>query len=133
MIIFNKPETIHDPEDAYKYLKDFRYKNKEYFILLGVDTKHQIRFRHIVSIGCLNAAIVHPREVFRPAIAYEDGIAAIIVAHNHCSGCVQPSREDLNSTSRLAECGEILGIELLDHLIVSKEEELSIRQYGWPR
>ena len=83
-----------------------------------------------VSVGTLNASLVHPREVFRPAVTLQ--AAALVVAHNHPSGCARPSGDDLELTRRLARCGGLLGIELLDHLIVGDGEVASIREQGWP-
>ncbi len=80
-------------------------------------------------MGSLNANIVHPREVFRPAITR--GAAAIILVHNHPSGDVTPSREDLNLTARLVEAGRLLGIEVLDHLIVAESRYLSFRSESY--
>lgn len=132
MLIYEKPTRCHGPEDVYELLDAFRELNKEYFIVFGLNARHDILFRHIVSIGCLNACIVHPREVFRPLVSFKKGVIAAIIAHNHCSGAVEPSVEDLNITSRLSACGELLGIEILDHLIVSCENNKSLRDYGWP-
>ncbi len=83
-----------------------------------------------VSIGSLNASLVHPREVFKPAVALS--AAAVIVAHNHPSGNARPSGDDLELTARLDRCGELLGVALLDHLVVGDTEVTSIREYGWP-
>jgi DNA repair protein RadC len=83
-----------------------------------------------VSIGSLNASLVHPREVFKQAVV--GSAAALVVAHNHPSGCAQPSGDDLDLTCRLDRCGELLGISLLDHLVVGEQEIVSIREYGWP-
>ncbi len=78
----------------------------------------------------MNASLVHPREVYKPAIARS--AAAIIVAHNHPSGNARPSGDDLDLTARLDRCGELLGVALLDHLVVGDTEVTSIREYGWP-
>jgi DNA repair protein RadC len=83
-----------------------------------------------VSVGSLNASLVHPREVYKPAVAL--GMAAVIAAHNHPSGCARPSADDLELTARLDRCGQLLGIELLDHIIVGHAEMVSLRQHGWP-
>jgi len=123
--------TVHGPEDLTSLLySEMHGLDREHFVALYMDTRHRLTGHQTISIGCLNASIVHPREVFRGAVTR--GAAALIVAHNHPSGCSQPSREDLNLTARLTECGRLLGIELLDHLIIGDKEFTSLRQYGWP-
>lgn len=104
--------------------------DREHFLGLYLDARHRVLAVRTVSVGTLNASLVHPREVFRPAVALQ--AAALIVAHNHPSGCVRPSGDDLELTRRLARCGSLLGIELLDHLIVGDGEVASIREQGWP-
>ena len=104
--------------------------DREHFIGLYLDARHRVVAVRTVSVGTLNASLVHPREVFRPAVALQ--AAAVIVAHNHPSGCARPSGDDLELTRRLARCGGLLGIELLDHLIVGDGEMVSIREHGWP-
>ncbi len=94
-----------------------RYKNlkEEYFFVLSLDNEHKVLAIRVVSIGILNRCLVHPREVFAAAIA--DRAAAIIVAHNHPSGCLTPSEDDKQITERLVKAGVLLGIDVLDHLI----------------
>ncbi len=104
--------------------------DREHFLGVYLDARHRVRAVRTVSVGTLNASLVHPREVFRPAVALQS--AALIVAHNHPSGCAHPSGDDLELTRRLARCGGLLGIELLDHLIVGGAEMVSIREHGWP-
>jgi DNA repair protein RadC len=123
--------TVHGPEDLTQILyAEMHGLEREHFVALYMDTRHRLTGHQMISVGCLNASIVHPREVFRGAIAR--GSAAIIVAHNHPSGCTLPSVEDLSLTARLSECGKLVGIELLDHLIIGDNEFTSLRQYGWP-
>jgi DNA repair protein RadC len=93
-----------------------------------LDTRNQEIKRDIVSIGTLNYNLVHPREVFEPAV--KNLAASVIVAHNHPSGCLEPSDEDLSLTKRLAQAGKLLGIELLDHVIVTREGFMSFKQKG---
>ncbi len=104
--------------------------DREHFLALHLDSRHRVLTVETVSVGTLNASLVHPREVFRAAIALQ--AAAVLVAHNHPSGCPQPSGDDLELTRRLARCGSLLGIELLDHLVVGDGEVVSIREHGWP-
>lgn len=104
--------------------------DREHFLAIHLDARHRVLAVRTVSVGTLNASLVHPREVFRPAVALQ--AAAVIVAHNHPSGCARPSRDDLELTRRLARCGSLLGIELLDHLVVGDGELISLREHGWP-
>jgi len=123
--------TLQGPEDVIPILREeFRGCDREHFLALHLDTRHRLRSVETVSVGSLNASLVHPREVFRRAVAL--GTAALIVAHNHPSGCAEPSREDVELTARLAECGRLMGIELLDHFVVGAEHAVSFREHGWP-
>jgi len=122
---------VRRPVDCHGLLRrEFRGLDRERFLALYLDTRHRILDLETVSVGSLNASLVHPREVFRPAVALR--AAAVIVAHNHPSGCAEPSGEDLALTARLDRCGELLGIALLDHLVAGVDEIVSIREYGWP-
>ncbi len=114
------------PQDIWAELKDIREQKKEHFVTFYLDTRNQEIKRDIVSIGTLNYNLVHPREVFEPAV--KNLAASVILAHNHPSGCLEPSDEDLSLTKRLAQAGKLLGIEVLDHVIVTKEGWLSFKQ-----
>lgn len=92
---------------------------REHFVLMGLTVKHRVIGLHTISVGCLTSSLVHPREVFRPAILM--GAAAIVVCHNHPSGDPEPSAEDLALTRRLTAAGTLLGIEVLDHVILGDE------------
>jgi DNA repair protein RadC len=123
--------AVQRPEDLHSLLRrEFQGLDRERFLALYLDTRHSLRLVETVSIGTLNASLVHPREVFKNAIGIS--AAAVIVAHNHPSGCAQPSNDDLKLTARLDRCGEVLGISLLDHLVVGDVEIVSIRENGWP-
>ncbi|HCJ66511.1 MAG TPA: hypothetical protein DHV62_04100 [Elusimicrobia bacterium] len=128
--IFNKGEQalpkIEKPEDAIAQATYLLGKKKEYFIALYLNARNQLVHRETVSIGTLSASLVHPREVFQPAIAHS--AAGIILIHNHPSGDTKPSEDDLELTKRLIQTGEILGIEILDHLILSETNFLSFKQ-----
>jgi len=106
--------------------RSFRRTKKEHFCVFLLDTQNRIIDKEIVSIGTLNASIVHPREVYRSAIA--QSACSIIIAHNHPSGSLEPSEEDLRVTKRLADCGRLIGIELLDHVIVTAMGHMSFRE-----
>jgi DNA repair protein RadC len=124
--------VVRGPRDLAPMLQaELGRRTREHFLALYLDARHRLVAEETVAIGSLNASLVHPREVFRPAVTA--GAAAVIVIHNHPSGCAQPSRDDLELTARLDACGRLLGIELLDHLVVGDREVLSLRESGWPR
>lgn len=108
---------VHTAADVYPVIQHFSDRKQEQFICVSLNGAHEVIAVRVVSVGILNRTIVHPREVFGDPIT--DRAAAIIVAHNHPSGQLEPSEEDRNITRRLAEAGELLGIHLLDHLILS--------------
>ena len=105
---------------------DLRGLRRETFHVLLLDTKHRLRERFRVSEGTLSTSLVHPREVFGPAV--RSGAAAVIAVHNHPSGDPEPSGEDLEVTRRLLRAGQILGIPLLDHLVIGASSWTSIRE-----
>lgn len=108
---------IKNPWDCYELLKDLlEDEDREYFLVLSLNTKNEINSINVVSSGTLNSSLVHPREVFKSAIL--SNANKIIIAHNHPSGDVTPSNEDKNVTSRLIKSGDILGINVLDHIII---------------
>ncbi len=121
-----KSNLILSPKDVWENCKDIRDHKKEHFVVFFLDTRNQEIQREIISVGTLNANLVHPREVFEPAILHN--AAQIIVCHNHPSGNSQPSDEDLSITRRLQDAGKILGIEVLDHVIVTKTSYFSIKK-----
>ena len=110
---------IKTPDMVYKEMRDIKNWNKEVFVAFYLNSKNKIISREIISIGTINSTIIHPREVFRTAIIRN--AVSIILAHNHPSGDTIPSDEDINTTKKLKEAGEIIGITLLDHVVVSKE------------
>ena len=115
--VLYETRTIRSPYDAYKLIKNFLIdSDREKFVVACLDTKNQPVNISVVSIGSVNSAIVHPREVFK--VAMLSNASKIICFHNHPSGNLKCSKEDENITNRLKECGEILGIELVDHIIV---------------
>ena len=111
--------VIDSPEKAVEQLADIRDKKQEYFVCLTLDGANRLIAKRIITIGTLTASLVHPREVFADAIT--DRAASIIVAHNHPSGSLEPSQADREVTSRLREAGDLLGIQLVDHLIVTND------------
>ncbi len=115
---------IDSPEKAVIQLADIRDKKQEYFICLTLDGANRLIAKRIITIGTLTSSLVHPREVFAEAIA--DRAASIIVAHNHPSGNLQASEADRAVTLRLQEAGELLGINLVDHIIITTKSHQSI-------
>lgn len=117
-----KREVLRSPSDASTLVsKLIGDEDREVFLSVMLNTKNEVVAVHRCHVGSLNSSIVHPREVFKSAILSNS--ASIIVAHNHPSQNVQPSREDILVTQRLVEAGELIGIEVLDHLIVNEMGE----------
>lgn len=122
--------VIKSPEDGANYvMNDMRFLSQEHFVVAYLNTKNQVIHRQTIFIGSLNASIVHPREVFKEA--FRRSAASIICFHNHPSGDPQPSREDIEVTKRLVECGKLLGIEVLDHLIIGDKKYVSMKEKGY--
>ncbi|AGK55081.1 hypothetical protein B1NLA3E_16685 [Bacillus sp. 1NLA3E] len=122
--------VIRSPEDGAKLvMNDMRFLSQEHFVCLYLNTKNQVLHKQTIFIGSLNASIVHPREVYKEA--FRRSAASIICLHNHPSGDPAPSREDIEVTKRLAECGKIIGIDLLDHLIIGENKYVSLKEKGY--
>ncbi|OGY92200.1 MAG: hypothetical protein A3H70_00930 [Candidatus Komeilibacteria bacterium RIFCSPLOWO2_02_FULL_48_11] len=119
--------TIRGADDVFAYLKDMGSYKKEVFRGLYLNVRNKLIHDEVISIGTLDANLVHPREVFQPAIEFS--AAAVIVAHNHPSGEAAASAEDRAVTQRLTEAGKLLGIELLDHVIITKGGFVSLRVF----
>lgn len=129
MIVKNgKDVFIQTPEDAYEYVPEIRKAKKEKLVVIYLTTRNAVIKRETVSIGSLNANIVHPREVFSPALNCH--AASVILIHNHPSGDVTASEEDIEITRRVVESGKIMGIEVLDHVIVCDNDYKSMKEEG---
>ena len=111
-----------------RFIEELKDEEQEHFIVLCLNTKNEIIARNTVSIGTLDQAIVHPRDVFRFAI--KSNAARIIAVHNHPSGNPEPSENDKTVTKRLIRSGDILGVEVLDHIIVGNDSYVSLRERG---
>jgi DNA repair protein RadC len=122
------PVKIANAGDAYSVLKRYARAKQEQFIVMTLNGAHEVITVSLVSLGLLNRTIVHPREVFYRAI--RDLAAAVIVSHNHPSGQPEPSDEDRNITQRLINAGEIIGIPVLDHLIITRDGFVSFKDLG---
>ncbi|MCG7386524.1 DNA repair protein RadC [Paenibacillus sp. ACRRY] len=121
--------SIRTPRDAADILlEQLRYLQKEHFVCLFLNSKNHIIAQETLSMGSLNASIVHPREVFRAAIKCSS--ASIVCAHNHPSGDPTPSPEDIQITKRLIEAGSIVGIDVLDHIIIGDGTYVSLKEKG---
>ncbi|QDR80120.1 RadC family protein [Sporomusa termitida] len=121
--------VIKSPKDAAGLMMgELRYQTKEHFMALLLSTKNHVIARAIISVGSLNASIVHPRELFREAIIYS--AAAIILVHNHPSGDPAPSQEDITLTKQLVEAGNLLNISVLDHVIIGDGKYVSFKEKG---
>ena len=119
-------KAIITPEEAVSLaLSVLSDKYKEHFIGIYLDARLKAKKAILISLGSLTASIVHPREVFRPAI--ESNAAAVVLAHNHPSGEATPSEEDIEITKQLVQAGKILGISLLDHVVITKDSFASIQ------
>lgn len=121
--------TIRSPRDVANAVANIRRNKKENFVVLCLNARNQVIGKETISIGSLNASIVHPREVFQPAIV--ESAASVVLAHNHPSGDIRPSDDDLELTRRLVKAGEIMGVEVLDHVIVSEKQHLSMKEKGF--
>ena len=120
---------LNDSTDVADLLtKEMMYEDREFFMALYLNTRMKVESKSIISIGSLDTTLVHPREVFSPAV--RRGAAAVIVAHNHPSGDPEPSEEDILLTERLLESSRILGIRLVDHVIIGSGRYISLRDAG---
>lgn len=121
--------VINSPQDiAHLVMEEMRYLDREHFRIVSLSTKNHVLGISSISIGSLNSSLVHPRECFKEAIRRNSN--AIILLHNHPSGDPSPSREDIDVTRRLADGGQILGIEVLDHVIIGDNRYISLKERG---
>jgi len=127
-VAYNLEKSIVNPATAAQVVNqvfDMQNQPNEVFAILCLNTKNKVVGAHIISQGSLSSSIVHPREVFKAAMV--NNAASVILAHNHPSGDPEPSREDIETTRRLVEAGEIMGIKVLDHVIIG-ERYLSMKE-----
>lgn len=120
--------AISCPAETIPFLAGIKDACKEHFLCLYLNARNQVIHQEIVSIGSLSASIVHPREVF--GVAVQHTAAALILAHNHPSADVSPSKDDIELTRRLVKAGQIMGIEVLDHIIIGPSDFLSLKEKG---
>lgn len=122
-----RPAQVRNAKQAYQYLKDIGSSQKEQLRGLYLNSRYQVIYDEIISVGTLTSNIVHPREVFRPAL--ERGAVAVIIAHNHPSGRIEPTLADISITEQLLAAGDVLGIELLDHLVITSTKYTSVLDF----
>jgi len=119
-------QKIESPKDVFKLLKnDLGDKKKEHFKILSLDSRNKLISIDDVSIGTINANLVHPREVFKTAIQHL--AVSIVIVHNHPSGDPEPSEDDLEITKRITEAGKLIGINVLDHIIITRTKFFSFK------
>ncbi len=121
-----KSVLILTPRQVWEELKVIRSGKKEHFVVFYLDTQNQVIVHDTISVGTLNSSLIHPREVFESAISHS--AAHIILAHNHPSGGLEPSEADISITRRLVDAGRLLGIEVLDHVIVTAGGYMSFKE-----
>jgi DNA repair protein RadC len=121
-----KPVFVRTALQAFEHLKSMGGLQKEQLRGLYLNSRYQVIHEEIISVGSLTANIVHPREVYQPAIEY--GAVAIIVAHNHPSGITEPTEDDIKATDQLIAAGKVLGIDMLDHLIIAGDTFISLTE-----
>ena len=124
----DSPPVVTGPESAFALVRDLGRKKREHFVAIYLNARNALISREVISIGSLNASLVHPREVFFPAV--REVAANVILAHNHPSGDVTPSKEDVDLTRRLVKAGELMGVEVLDHIVVGGRRFTSFKSKG---
>ena len=124
--LYKAKNSIKSVEDIIPLIQIYGLQKQEHFICVTLNGAHEVINILVVSVGSLNKSVIHPREIFFPAIS--DRAAAILIAHNHPSGNIEPSLEDRECTKRILEASKIMGIPLLDHLIISKFGYYSFRE-----
>lgn len=124
-----KNRTVHCPQNGFDLMTQFLGNvDREHFIVMCLDSKNNPTALNVCHVGSLNSSLVHPREVFKPAIL--SNAASIMIGHNHPSGNSEPSEADFIMTKKLVAAGEILGIEVLDHIVMGDKEFTSLKQEG---
>lgn len=125
-----KDRAIRSPQDGYNLFKQFLGElDREYFVVMCLDVKNQPTAINVCHIGNLNSCIVSPREIMKTAIL--SNAASLILLHNHPSGHAKPSQEDIDVTRRLKEVGNIMGIEVIDHLVIGDDSFVSLKEEGY--
>lgn len=123
-----QPRYVRTALQAYEYVREMARGKKEQLRGLYLNAHYEVIRDEVISVGSMTANIVHPREVFQPAIS--QGAVAVIVAHNHPSGSLEPTEEDIEVTKQLVAAGNVLAVELLDHLIITSDGFASVMEYA---
>lgn len=121
-----KPVFVRNAQQAHQYLQGMGFGKKEQLRGLYLNSRYQVIHDEVISVGTLTSNIVHPREVFQPAI--EHGAIAIIIGHNHPSGNLEPTNADIVVTEQLVQAGQLLGIDILDHLVLTENKYISVME-----
>jgi DNA repair protein RadC len=136
MVVSKKKKKISSPEDVKNIMvailncEDEIERDKEHFWTIGLNTKNVIKYIDLISLGTATESIVHPRETFRRAII--GGVSSVMIIHNHPSGEITPSKDDIKTTNRLVEAGKIIGIGLMDHIIITQDGDfISFKEDGY--
>lgn len=124
----DRSSPLITPQDILPHLKFIRTKKQEYVLCLSLDSGHRLIARRVVTIGTLTSSLIHPREIF--AAPLKDRAASVIIAHNHPSGDASPSKADIAMTQQLVAAGQILGVAMRDHLIVTRDDSYSFKENG---
>lgn len=124
----NRGRVISSPSDIFREIRHYASREQESLIVIPLNGAHEVMETFVATVGLLNRTIVHPREIFAPVIRMR--AAAVAIAHNHPSGNTEPSSDDKEVTVRIAECGELLGIRLLDHIVFTDEKYYSFLEHG---
>jgi len=125
----HRERHIQNPADAWQLLQHYADRKREHFICCTLNGAHDVIAVHVITSGLINRTIIHPREIYAEAVA--DRSCAILVAHNHPSGRLEASSEDIDITRRVQEAGEIIGIPLIDHIIFSESGYISLVEQGY--
>jgi len=128
MEMLDSSKKILMPSDILGHLKKYSSKTQEYFIAITLNGAHDVINVNEITKGLVNKTLVHPREIFRACIM--DNSAAVILSHNHPSGSPEPSIEDIDLTDKIKQAGEIIGIPVLDHIIISRNKSYSFKEHG---
>lgn len=129
IMYYEGSKCIRSPKDAADILREYiGNEDREHFVIMMLSTKNTINAIHTTSIGSLSSAIVHPREVFKAAVLAN--ASSIVLGHNHPSGDPTPSPEDIEATKRLSNAGDLMGIDVLDHVIIGDGRFYSLKERG---
>ncbi len=126
LILGKKTPRISCPDDAVAMLQHLKHRKQEYLIGIYLNARREVIAQETITIGTIDASLIHPREVFAPALSHR--ASCLVIAHNHPSGDTTPSLDDVEATEKLVEAGEILDIHILDHVIIADDSWTSLRQ-----